>query len=582
MTAIRLEDFGGMIPARAPTLLPKGNAEYSRNTWLYKGTLLGFRDAPSVYTCLSPTTKAVFRIPNSAAPVTDFVDSTWLEFDDEFTNVIRAPTIADSFNRYYFFAPTTAPKYNSLARITAGSPAYLLGVPIPETAPTVEVTGGGSGVLESRAYVYTWQTGFGEEGAPAPPTVVTGWSDGTWNIGLTLPLAGDTANRNLTGVNIYRTITDTSGGSTFFLVASRPIATTAYADTALDTTLTGGTQLSSTSWTPPPSNLQGCIAMPNGMLVGWANTREIWFCEPYRPHAWPAAYTISVEFPIVGLAAIGSSLAIMTSGCPYSATGVTPSTMSLSKIPANEPCVSRGSIAQAAEGIYYASINGLMMINVASASVISDTIITRRDWADRNPASFAAARYKRSYIAFTKGSTFSDGSGDNGLIIDSESTKVAFNHLRYKQPVTNAFQDELSGDIFVLAGGKVYEWDAETPDPLLPTLWRSGVMQFEWARSFAAARCFFKVPPTVTITPPSPGTRNVAPVQVFNPATQYLILRVYADGNLVLTREIQVPGELIANFPDGLKADMWQFELEGQVEVENFQVATSIKELRSV
>jgi hypothetical protein len=34
--------------------------------------------------------------------------------------------------------------------------------------------------------------------------------------------------------------------------------------------------------------------------------------------------------------------------------------------------------------------------------------------------------------------------------------------------------------------------------------------------------------------------------------------------------------------PGGFKEDFWQFRLEGQVVVQNVQIATSVKELRNV
>ena len=68
--------------------------------------------------------------------------ATWLEFLDPDTNVVRSPIVDDQFNRYYMASPSAAPAYNTYDRISAGSPAWLLGLNPPGCAPIVSVTGG--------------------------------------------------------------------------------------------------------------------------------------------------------------------------------------------------------------------------------------------------------------------------------------------------------------------------------------------------------------------------------------------------------------------------------------------------------
>ena len=99
-------------------------------------------------------TKQVYRIPLNNANPPDFSQrgSLWLEFPDPFMSTIRNPTVGDQYNRYYFFPsdqynsagnnpswPTTSPGpvYNTLARLEAGNPMYVLGVAAPTVPPTV-------------------------------------------------------------------------------------------------------------------------------------------------------------------------------------------------------------------------------------------------------------------------------------------------------------------------------------------------------------------------------------------------------------------------------------------------------------
>lgn len=59
------------------------------------------------------------------------------------------------------------------------------------------------------------------------------------------------------------------------------------------------------------------------------------------------------------------------------------------------------------------------------------------------------------------------------------------------------------------------------------------------------------------------------------------VLRVYADGRLVLTRELVRSGDMI-RLPSGFKAQFWQVEIEARAKVYSVQMGTSAKELRGV
>src|SRR4029434_9125209 len=61
-----------------------------------------------------------------------------------------------------------------------------------------------------------------------------------------------------------------------------------------DTARASGLPLESTYWAPPPDNLQGWIAMPNGFLIafdkptpGGGGGNNVYMCEAYHFHAWP-------------------------------------------------------------------------------------------------------------------------------------------------------------------------------------------------------------------------------------------------------------------------------------------------------
>jgi hypothetical protein len=593
-----------MLPLRDAVLLPDNYAQYSQNTWLYKGTIRGFRISEAIYTLTRPhTSKQVYRIPLTDTDVPDFSNqgSLWLEFPDEYITGIRNPTVGDQYKRYYFFPSDkyvqdaggwpTVPFYAPLTHletiganpaISASDYVYTLGVPVPAVAPGVTAPAVPSGIVaEYRTYLYTWVTGFGEEGPPSPPTVAGGDPNGTWIITMTPPTATDVLNRNLTNLRIYRTVIDSSGNATYYQVVELPIGTTSYSDSNLDTSIVNNYVMPSVLYTGPPAGLQGVVSMANGILAGWTNEREIWFSAAYNPHAWPATYALTVDYPVVGMVAIGSTLNIMTEGQPFIASGTTPDTMTIGRVTANEPCVSRGSIFGAGEGAYYASPNGLILLNATGTVNTTLFSIEREFWNSRSPATWAAGKQAMSYFAFQKGFQYTDEDPDNGLVLDHIEKNVPCSMIRTSHcPVINVYNDELSGFIFYLSEGGVRLINPTSGGSLLAWQWRSKKFRFQYPLQLKAFKIRFLVPPEVTITPPSNATRNNDQDQEYDQTKQWLIARVYADGRQIVVREVVRDSEVLL-IPDGFKSELWEFQFEGQVNMFLFKAASSVKQLKA-
>src|SRR5258708_14529885 len=266
MAALKLQGFGGMVPAIDPRLLPDDAAADSQNVWYYNGTIQGLVMGQNVFTLVSPgVTNSIFRIPKIPTDAANFTDSWWLEFSQVDISVVKSPVAESADPAIYFASGATPPGYNTQSRIAASQPNLVLGIPVPAVAPGVVPAGGVSTVMETRAYVYTWLSAFFEEGPPSPPTVVTGRIDDTWAISMTAPTGANTTNRVLTYTNIYRTVTSSAGVATYYFVAQLPIATLSYNDTLADTSITSAGVLESTNYLAPPTGLQGLTLMANGM-----------------------------------------------------------------------------------------------------------------------------------------------------------------------------------------------------------------------------------------------------------------------------------------------------------------------------
>lgn len=594
MVALSLSNFGGMIPAVDPDLLPDNQASLSQNAWVYSGAVEGFRELTPVHTLVNPLAKKAFRVPITYYDKAHIPDSYWLEFENPDTDVISSPSVGDTYERFYWAAQGIQPQYNTKARIAAGSPSFKLGIPAPTVAPVVSHTGG-SGATETRAYVYAWVSAYGEEGPPSPPTLYTTHINATWDITLTAPGSGVTTNRNIEKVRIYRTITGSTGSTTYYFVHEMLIASTTYADTTPTTTVAANNILESVFYEPPPTDLLGMIAMPNGIVAGF-RTNEVWFCEPYLPHAWPSIYTLAVEHEIVGLGVVGQTLIVCTTGSPYAISGVSPASMSQSRLAFSEPCLSRGSIVSTPNGVAYASPNGVVMAVPGQVQVVTRNLITKDKWLDPDNFLFVpslrAAVLNGGYYCW--GSVLNgcfeptafdmdnfqkdDFTGSyRGAFIDLSNPRISFTKLFNEDPTYNCYADIWSGEVFVIRDGKVNWLDIAPNRAHEPFLWRSKVFTLPNRRNLEALRVWFTTFPD---TPELNPVRNTASVQTLA-NDQYGLVRLYADGNLVMTRELRTDGEFM-RAPSGFKAAYYEIEIEARVKVTSIELAAVAKDLINV
>jgi len=626
MAGLKLEAFQGLVPRASPRLLPPMAATSARNTKLLNGEVRGFRalreDADFSAGSVDPVRRAM-RVVDNAGVNPD----TWLTFDTRDVDVVRSPIVNDSYDRYYW-AGDGAPMMNSYANIYAGTPGpYLLGVPTPTNAPSCTPPAGSD---ETRAYVYTFYSPFGEEGPPSPPVVATG-DAGTWaltGIDTTIP---DAASRPASGwkVRIYRTVTG-STSSNFYYVGEINLGTSLYDDSVATTTVAANNLLESTTWVAPPSDLEGFVVMPNGYLVGWVGRRLV-FSEPYRPHAWPASYELSTEFPIVGLVVWGSTLVIGTKSQPYFGQGNTPLSFTMQKLDAVEPCLSRRGMVATTAGAYYPSINGLILANSSGAKVITQDILTKEEWATYNPEDIYAAQLGLQYIAFNS-ETF-------GFIFNPTEPQTKLIELDSFSDVEGIETDRYSGNVLLLANNRAMEWDPASSERL-NWRWQSKLYQFPDPMNFGAVRLNFKVGSEDVSTDIEAyyGTYNAAlfaavPAGVagdldYNPGLSTLnggalggspaqADGLVADWTAAETRQpmggslmypenelsfqtlavrLQVKtgregtvrydrvvyDEDIIRLPTGFKSDLWQFNFYGNTDLYSAQIATTPRALKAI
>lgn len=473
---------------------------------------------------------------------------------------------------------------------TAAATPRQLGIPAPEVAPGVTPSGGASTTNVTVSYVYTWVSDLGEEGPPSPATTVSNKIDALYHITMTAPTSADTTNRNLTKTRIYRTIVSAQGVPSFYFVTELPITTLTYDDnhaTNTDAIVVNNEQLTSTAFAGPPTDLQGFTGMPNGFLAGF-RFNEVWFSEPYLPHAWPPAYVIAVEGNIVGLGVYLQSLIILTEGQPYAATGNAPDTMSLDKIQPLEACTSRLSIVNTPNGTLYCSPNGLINITPSGAVNLSLQLITKDKWADLlHLDTVTATVISQGYYAYsgpTQGVFQADSFQSNAFQQESAYGKQPGAYISLvdgrqgvvildpdPSEVFNLMQDEYNGETMILRDGVVYLVDLRSLQPYAPYRWRSKIFTMPYLQNLGAAKVYWTPPETPAPTVPS-------------------YFRVFAGDHaqaiasglpLRFEQQMTASGQMF-RLPSGYKALYYQFEVEGEVIVNAIHCAQTAKELRLV
>jgi len=247
---------------------------------------------------------------------------------------------------------------------------------------------------------------------------------------------------NITKRRVYRSV---SGGglADYLLVAELPIAQASFVDNRADGEL--GPVLETYDYAPPPATLRGLCQMANGMCAGFAGN-SLYLCEPYLPYAWPEKYRLTTEHDIVAISAIDTTLVIGTKGFPYLAQGVSPASVTnqkLSQLP--QACISARSMVAMDGVVLYASPDGLVGVGAGGGHVVTEQIVTRKQWQAMTPETLRAWHHEGKYVAMTDTHAF---------IFDPKSGDLRELTNRWDAAVSDMESDRL----FVAKGTDLQVW----------------------------------------------------------------------------------------------------------------------------
>ena len=525
MARIVLQQFSGEVPRVDPFYLPDAAASDAMNAQMLRGTLAPFRALGAEEHTFGAAMTAIY-----------LHNAEWLGWNHD-VDVVPGPVAQD---RLYITHGNAQPTlWNDGTEIP-------LRLPNPTTRPIIARTGDlDTDNAESVVYAYTWVTSLGEESGPSPLSNRVLWSPDN-NITLSsMPATPPIAGRLITKKRIYRAVTGASGVVDLYFVAEINLTDITFIHD-LDTHPIAEA-LATKEFDPAPNNLRGLTAMPNGMMAGFAG-KEVFFCEPYQPHAWPEAYKLAVNDTIIGLAAFGTTLAVLTTGQPYIVQGMHPESMAMQKMEQPFPCMAKRAIVDMGYSAIYPSTDGLVSVSENGAQLMTKALWTRDQWLAMQPTTMIAGRvgnlYAFSYTPLAGGGSrhvvLLDPSGEQAVLRSDEVVQAFYTHVE-------------SGKTFVLGSDRTAVRELHPRDTAKKTMrWRSKEYRLGHPTSFGAIR-----------------------IETDDAAGETAQARIYANGELLHTVE-QL--NATARLPPGTYRN-WQIEIAGNATVLRVVMASSIVEL---
>ena len=596
---LKLNQFTGTIPRRSPRLLPPGAAQLAQNCLLTSGEIRPYRETLEVNTPFFGTsTKTIYLYKDSSAEY-------WFNWNSV-VEVARGPLGNDTLNRLYWTDGTKPRKTGNDVGIPAGGGgelpdvSYFMGVLKPGGAPVISEQVAGAGETQLRSYVITYVTGWGEEGAPSAPREFTTREGAT--IRVTKFAETPATDYNITHWNIYRTNTGDAG--TFYQFVSQQTIATLFADETVASDNLGVT-LPTVTYDEPPADMRGLVVAANGVMAGFSG-REVCFSEPYKPHAWPLDYRYTVPFDILNCGAVGVSVVIATKGQAYVFAGAHPSTMTQMRISDRQPCVSAQSVVEGANGVLYATADGLFFANSTGGELITRPVFTKPEWQALVPTTIIAAihdgRYYGSFLVSSGGVRqifiFDPAEPTNMMTTINKATEVLYSDLE-------------TDKLYMLLSGKIEQWDNATV-AFLFFKWKSGVFHL-LPSSFGAIQVDADYGPIQTTSdlaafnqaqdetrlanialivddanyaPMAIGVAAVGEIDVMGDdwldsslATAALLVKVFANG--IEKDSITVKNEEPYRLKGGYQTSRLEIEIEGNLAVQEIRLAGSPAELAS-
>lgn len=402
---------------------------------------------------------------------------------------------------------------------------------------------------ETRAYVYTYVNTYNEEGPPSPAAEITVLP----TLEPTLVVAKDALTADyapIKEIRIYRTPTG-SDIADYFYVGSIAVLTLFGTMTFKDTVKAAGLNdpIASTNYYPPDPALVGLMQLPNGIMCAWKGN-ELHFSDAYKPWSWPPAYVKTFAHNIVGGIPHGSGALITTLGQPFLISGVSPDTMTETKLKTPQAGVSKWSLADVGGMIAYASNDGIVVVEGGQATLAySEQFFTRDVWRNLYRSGFSTMRFSvwdGRLIVYSSTAAFTP------FMIRLDEAKGAMTELPGFTAACS-FVSPLSDQCYYAKGNALYQFAVGADQS---ATWQSREMHFNKPINFGFAQVV--------------GTGNWT-VEFYSNNK---------NGALVLRSSKVVAGSADFRLPSGFLSDRWQIKVTGSGRMRELRVAQTAGELK--
>lgn len=617
---VKMRAFGGIAPKLNPRYLPEERAQTAINVdSTRQGALLpinGYGDVRKTFPN-GHNSKKLFRSNLEAYDevsywISSTVDASFCRgqiIDDDFgiiyltldenntgqINQTLTPPLFGVTKGQDAPAPNdNTPSGAATSGIIGINKFYGLGVPAPPSALSVEISApatvdGLSREFRSYVYTYVWKVAGREmESRPSPPSTSEGYyleSDSTIEItGIQNPAYPSDYPADLgrprgmafadVAVRIYRSV-----GGEFLLVNTTDLQeaagpdTITFADTVASEDL--GEPLPSNTWNMPPRNMRLLTNLANGIMAG-AVDKNIYFCEPYIPHAWPIAYSVSVDAPIVGMAALDTTLVVLTKERPYFIQGSSPEFMTVVQADAAQSCISERSIASMNGEVYFASPDGLMATSPRGTRNVTESLFSYRQWNELlDPTTIHGYTQDQKYFGFHDSGSF---------IYDVPTREFVTTDLQARA----AYEDKRQDKLFVVPEG-TRDIQAWGDGAAKRATWKSKIFGMPREVSFGFIQLESEQFPsyalavnedTVLSTRLTVWVDGVLTVQYRLYDSRYRVV-TYTNGDInqpTFSDAVVIPPRNIMRLPPVLGRD-WEFQVESDYEVFSVAVGQSGEEM---
>jgi hypothetical protein len=541
MAVITVNKFSGVSPMTPPRYLSNEAAQTALNCPVWKGSLQPIKGAleltPSPLT-KSGNIKSIYRFGQSETNQLNH----WFHWTTD-VDVVQGFIAGDATERTYYTGDGNPKVTNATMALSGGGSdypiaSYDIGVPKPTGTFTTAKTGtpNANTTSETRVYTFTYVNSFGEESTPYSETDMSASTEDVFpgeSVVVTMP-TGTLNNVNVTKKRIYRSALGTANTSYFF-VAEVSLATATYTDSLDGDDL--NEELPSLTWVQPPTTLKGLVGMPNGVMAGFSGN-DVYFSEPFRPFAWPTQYVQTVGYPVVGLGVIDTTVVVLTKGRPYFIQGSHPDSSVMVEADVNQACISKRSIVSMNNHVFFASPDGIVALSPGGSSIVTESLFDKETWQAQSPDDLVACMYETQYVGF-----FDTTSGNGGFVYDMKQKTWNFHNVY----VTGAYNDLKNDALYIIKSNELYKWDSGTD---LSYTWKSKKYTFPEPKAFSCYRVEAEAYP--------------------------ITVKIYKDSSAIVN--LSVTDNSLRRLPPGL-GTTWEFQLEGDKEVYNVQLAQTPQEL---